>query len=298
MVDRTKVNALPELWKLIRPKQWAKNIFVFFGLLFSQVKPNVSLVLEVCLAAVIFSLCASGIYIINDLADRKSDRRHPKKRERPLAAGTVSVGAATLLLVGLWSASFTLAFFISPVMVILLTVYIVLNLGYSFGLKHIVFLDIAILSSGYILRILTGTLAVGYPPSGWLLFCTTALALFLGFTKRRVELAKFLNDGANYRRVLQHYSLTTLDRAVWITASSIALSYILYTSTLEVRETHGWWDLVLTAPFVVYGVGRYLFLQYSRAKGDDPTADILRDSHMVVVVIGWVATRIWLMYRI
>ncbi len=296
MLERANVNALPELWRLMRPHQWAKNIFVFFGLLFSRVKPDTPLLLEVCLAAVVFSLGASGVYVLNDLADRESDRRHPKKRSRPLAARTVSAGAAKLLLTGLWLVSFVLAYLVSPIMVVLIAVYIALNIGYSYGLKHIVYVDVAVLASGYVLRILAGTSAVGYPPSGWLLFSTTALAFFLGFTKRRVELARFLGDGTSYRRVLQHYSLITLNRAVWLTALSITLSYTLYTISPGVRQAHNWWDLALTTPFVVYGVGRFLFLQYGKQKGDDPTGDILRDPYMVISVLGWITVRIWLVF--
>lgn len=296
MLTRADVNTLPGLWHLIRPKQWAKNIFVFFGLLFGQVRPEATLVLEVCLAAVVFALCASGIYVLNDLADRKSDRQHPKKRFRPLAAGTVSVRAAVLLVLVLWLVSFVFAYFISPTMVMLLAVYIALNLAYSFSLKHVAYVDVAILASGYILRVLSGTSAVGSPPSGWLLGSTVALALFLGFTKRRVELAKFMSDGANYRRVLEHYSLTALNRAVWLSALSVMLSYILFTISPKVRQMHGWSDLVLTAPFVVIGVGRYLYLQRGNEKGDDPTGDILRDPVMVISVLAWVIVRLWLVF--
>ena len=281
----------------MRPKQWVKNIFVFFGLLFSLEVPDASRFGMVCLAAVVFSLGASGVYVLNDLADRESDRHHPTKRFRPLAAGTVSVAAARLLLVSLWLLSFVLAYLVSPLMVVLLALYIAINLGYSFGLKHIVYVDVAVLASGYILRVLAGTLAVGYPPSGWLLLSTTALAVFLGFTKRRVELAKFLGDGVSYRRVLQRYSLPTLNRAVGLSAVSVALSYTLYTVTSEVRQAHGWWDFALTVPFVIGGVGRYLFLQFGRQKGDDPTGDILRDPYMVVSVLGWTAARMWLVLQ-
>ena len=296
MLGRTTLDTLPGLWHLVRPKQWAKNIFVFFGLLFGQVRPEAGLVLEVCLAAVAFAFCASGIYVLNDLADRKSDRQHPKKRFRPLAAGTVSVRAALFLLVGLWLLGFVLATFISPTMVMLLGIYIALNIAYSFGLKHVAYVDVAILASGYILRVLSGTSAVGFPPSGWLLASTTALALFLGFTKRRVELAKFMGDGADYRRVLEHYSLTALNRAVWLSALGVMLSYVLFTVSPEVRQIHGWLDLTLTAPFVVLGVGRYLFLQRGNEKGDDPTSDILRDPVMGGSVLAWVVSRVWLAF--
>ena len=296
MLKRANANILPGLWHLIRPKQWAKNIFVLFGLLFSQVRPEATLVLEVCLAAVVFSLCASGIYVLNDLADRKNDRQHPKKRFRPLAAGTVSVRAAALLVVILWVVSFMLAAFISSTMVILLAVYVALNVAYSFGFKHVAYIDVAILASGYILRVLSGTSAVGFPPSGWLLGSTIALALFLGFTKRRVELGKFMSDGANYRRVLESYSLATLNRAVWLSALSVMLSYILFTISPDVRQINGWLDLLLTTPFVVLGVGRYLYLQRGNEKGDDPTGDILRDPLMVASVLAWIVIRLWLIF--
>ena len=144
MLERANLNVLPNLWHLMRPKQWVKNIFVFFGLLFSLGVPNASWVVTVCLAAVVFSLGARGVYVLNDLADRENDRNHPKKRFRPLAAGTVSAGAATLLLAGLWSLSFVLAYLVSPLMVVLLALYVALNLGYSFGLKHIVYVDVAL----------------------------------------------------------------------------------------------------------------------------------------------------------
>src|SRR5262245_28802465 len=182
------MNSAGDLWRLMRPRQWVKNGFVFVGLLFANAWRQPQLRLRVVLAAVAFCLVSSGVYIFNDLMDREQDLNHERKKTRPLAAGRVSSGTAVILLIVLWIVGFGVALLVSRTVLGLLLVYILINVAYSVRLKDVVLLDVFLVAAGFMLRILAGTIGVGIPPSQWLLICGLMMALFLGFTKRRAEL--------------------------------------------------------------------------------------------------------------
>src|SRR6185312_13503751 len=189
------MNRISDLWRLMRPRQWVKNSFVLTGILFANAWRDPELVKRVLLATAAFSLVASGVYIVNDLIDRPHDLNHPRKKQRPLAAQTVSVTAAVVLLIILWIAAFSLGFLVSRTVMTILLIYVVVNVAYSLHLKHVVILDVFIIASGFMLRILAGTVGVGIAPSQWLLLCGLMMALFLGFAKRRAELYAMTDDG-------------------------------------------------------------------------------------------------------
>lgn len=288
------MKSLFALFRLMRPHQWVKNAFVFTGLLFGHAWHDATLIEHVILVAIAFSFVSSAIYIINDIIDREQDRHHPKKKHRPLAAGTVSITSALLLAVILAISAFTLASLVSTTVLWIILAYAIMNTAYSFWLKHVVILDIFIIATGFMLRILAGTLGVGIPPSQWLLLCGLMVTLFLGFAKRRAEIHTLAEDKSTHRKVLQHYSPVLLDNMIGITAAGLIMSYSLYTMSPDTIHIHGTHNLIYTVPFVMYGIFRYIYLLHHQSKGGDPSHDLVRDPHLLIVVIAWLTTTILL----
>ena len=290
------MTAVLELIRLLRPKHWVKSLFVFAGLIFGHAWGDTALVWRVVAAAVGFSLVSSAIYIFNDIADRDADRRHPLKRERPLAKGSVnlSVAVALALLVGI--AGGFAGYYASPVVALLLALYAVLNITYSLGLKRVVILDVFIIAAGFMLRLLAGTSGVGIPPSQWLLLCGLVLTLFLGFVKRRAELGLGADrEKDSQRKVLRYYSPALLDSLITVTAACIIMSYSLYTLSPETIALHRTPWLILTVPFVIFGVFRYLFLLHYHQQGEDAANEALHDPQLAITVLLWLGTTLWLL---
>ena len=282
------------LWRLMRPRQWVKSSFVFTGILFASAWRQPQMVQRVLLATVAFSLAASGVYVINDLIDRTQDLNHPRKKLRPLASGTVSVTAAIVLLLGLLLTAFALGFLVSTRAVTILLIYVLVNIAYSVHLKHVVILDVFIIASGFMLRILAGTMGVGIAPSQWLLLCGWMMALFLGFAKRRAEIYALSDDGPTHRRVLSHYQPVLLDHMIVVTATCVILSYSLYTMSPATMLTHHTESLIYTVPFVIYGIFRYIYSLHRQSAGGDPALQIFRDPHLLLAIIGWLLMTLWL----
>ena len=292
------MNSVKDLWRLLRPRQWVKNGFVFLGLLFANAWNHPGLPLRVLIAAVAFCLVASGVYVFNDLFDREQDRNHARNKTRPLASGRVSAGTAVILLIVLWILGFGLAVLVSRSVLGILLIYIVLNVAYSVRLKEVVLLDVFIIAAGFMLRILAGTVGVGIPPSQWLLLCGLMIALFLGFTKRRAELyATTGNEGSGGRKVLGHYQPVLVDKMIVITATCVILTYSLYTMSPITIQTHHTESLIYTVPFVMYGIFRYIYSLHTNATGSDPSQEIFRDRHILLSIIGWLGLTIWLIRR-
>jgi 4-hydroxybenzoate polyprenyltransferase len=283
--------------KLLRPYQWVKSGFVFVGLLFGHAWDDPLLVHRVLLAAAAFALAASAVYVGNDLADRERDRQHPEKRLRPLACGSVSVTEALLLGGACLIAALLLANAAANAVLLIVLLYVVLNAAYSLGLKHVVLLDVFIISAGFMLRILAGTLGVGIAPSHWLLLCGLLLTLFLGFAKRRAELNVLAGHGGSHRRVLDDYDPVLLDKLITICAAGAIVSYSLYTVSAETVAMHGTTNLIYTVPFVIYGIFRYLFLLHRRGGGGDPAAALLRDGHLLAAFATWLFSVVALLGR-
>ena len=280
---------MPALIRLLRPQQWLKNSFVLVGLLFGHAWHDPAKLEQALWAFVAFCLLASAIYVFNDLIDREQDRWHPNKRHRPLAAGSVTVPAAMTLMGACLVGGVMIALTCAGEAPWIFFAYVVLNIAYTLGLKHIVVLDVFMISAGFMLRLLAGTLGLGIAPSQWLLLCGLMLTLFLGFAKRRAELSALAEGSANHRRVLEQYSKGLLDQFITVATACTVVSYSLYTVSPETVAMHGSNHLMLTVPFVLYGMLRYLFLLHRRGGGGDPSQELVGDPHMAIAVAGWLA---------
>ena len=279
------------LIKLLRPHQWLKNGFVFAGLIFSQNWSDTFMVERVLLAFAAFCCAASAVYVLNDWLDRQLDAQHPTKRLRPFASGAVSastgLGLAGLLLVaGFWFS------YGNRILLALLAVYLLLNLAYSLRLKTVPVVDVFIIASGFMLRLLAGTVAVGIAPSHWLLLTGMFVALFLGFAKRKAET---FHAAGSQRAVLAHYPPALLDTFIAMTMTAMLLSYSLFAISPESQFRHGE-RLIYTVPLVIFGMLRYTY-QVHRGRGEDVARDLLRDPWIVVTGICWVGffvlSRFW-----
>ncbi|MBI5900769.1 MAG: decaprenyl-phosphate phosphoribosyltransferase [Rhodocyclales bacterium] len=286
---------MPPLILLLRPHQWLKNGFVFVGLLFGHAWTDPAKLGQALAAFAAFCLLASAVYVMNDLLDREQDRRHPKKKHRPLAAGTLGPGAAMALGLACLGAGAIIAWAWAGSAPWIFFAYVALNVGYSLGLKHVVILDVFIIAAGFMLRLLAGTLGIGIAPSQWLLLCGLMLTLFLGFAKRRAELTALQADSAGHRRVLEHYTAPMLDQFIGIAAAGTVISYALYTVSAETVALHGTRALIATVPFVLYGMLRYLWKLHARGGGGDPAQELLRDPHLLAATAGWLALVILLL---
>lgn len=262
------------LAKLFRLKHWSKQAFVFLGFLFTQGWETYFY--SACLAAVAFSLAASSVYIYNDIEDLTRDKAHPHKRFRPLASGEISIKVAYGYIFLLNALALLLCYFLSPKAVLVIALYLLINVFYSNGLKHYPFVDVMCIGSGFMLRILMGTWAIGIVPSEWILVCGTTLSFFLAFSKRKLEWKREPHQQFLARPVLRSYTVTMLN--VLLTISSIAFlgTYIAYAyqmSYVHEPKLH----LMMTLPFVLFGFFRYLFLMSKTQKTDCPVSLFLSD---------------------
>jgi 4-hydroxybenzoate polyprenyltransferase len=291
----SKTGLLRESVRLLRPHQWLKSGFVFVGFFFVKGWQQPGLTETVLLAAAAFALIASSVYILNDIADRHSDRLHPRKQHRPLASGAVPLSLAAAMVVGSAAGGLLLGWLVSLMTVWLLAFYLVLSLLYNIRLKKIVILDVFTLSAGYMLRILVGTLGVGIPPSKWLILCGTMLALFLGFAKRHAEIVATGSNGGG-RAVLSHYSEHILDLMIVTTAGVSLATYALYTVDETTVAFHGTEALVYTVPIVTYGFFRYIYLLHHHEVGEDTARELFTDLHLTATVIVWLATVLFIFH--
>ena len=283
--------------RLMRPHQYLKNGFVLLGVVFAH-QWQAGPLFNALLVFTAFCAMASTVYILNDLADIEADRRHPVKRFRPLPSGRVHPRQARWLALGLFGLALAIAGGVSPVALACVLTYFAVNLLYSRWLKHVVILDVFVISAGFMLRILSGTLGLGIYPSEWLLFCGLMLTLFLGFAKRRAELLMLEaadSPPSGTRRVLDDYSPALLEQLTAVTAACTLISYGLYTVSPQTIALHGGPTLVYTLPFVTYGIFRYLFLLHHKARGSDTAHDLMTDTHLLITVAGWGLTTLWIL---
>ena len=284
--------------KLLRPHQYIKNGFVLLGPLFAHQWSSQTLT-EAVLAFFAFCCMASAVYILNDIMDIDADREHPVKCHRPLPSGQVPLPLAKFLLIGMLCASLVLSLAVSLWATLFVSIYFVMNILYSWRLKHVVILDVFIISTGFMLRILVGTVGLGIAPSVWLLLCGLMVTLFLGFSKRRAELLMLESSGGSSnltRKVLDDYSPALLEQFISVTAACTILSFGLYTVSPQTIALHGTDNLIYTLPFVIYGIFRYLFLLHHKAKGNDTAKDLLTDWHLLLTVSVWIVTTLWVLW--
>jgi len=271
----------------LRPRHWIKNFVVFAGLLFSQNIFNFPLLFKVIFAFLIFCLLSSSVYILNDLTDLEEDRRHPVKSRRPLASGRLKASHAILILIFLIPFLLGISYYLSLSFFFVVLAYFLLQLAYSFSLKHIVILDVFAIAFGFALRVVAGAVIINVEISSWLLICTILLALFLGFSKRRHELV-VLEDGAQeHRKVLTDYSSYLLDQMISVVTASTVVSYALYTMSKETIEKFGTRNLIFTVPFVLYGIFRYLYLIHKKEEGGSPESILVTDKPLMVSILLW-----------
>lgn len=290
------MNVARGLLASLRPHQWVKNLLVFGGLIFSHSLfewRNVALSFS---AFVIFCLASSAIYLLNDLSDLRADRAHPLKRFRPLAAGLYSQNAARLMMVLLLVVASTMSLLFREKFSIVLGSYVLMNVGYSLGLKRVVILDVMMIALGFVLRAVAGAAIIGVSASPWLVLCTFMLALLMGFGKRRHELNLLQEEATNHRQTLQGYSLQFLDLMMTITGGAAVVCYALYTMADETTVRFGTQSLVLTVPFVLYGIFRYLFLVHKRMEGGDPARLVVSDLPTLINVALWVGAVCLIVY--
>lgn len=273
----------------LRPKQWTKNLLVFAGFLFTIEQGHSAFVLLRSTAAFALFCAVSGAgYIFNDILDIASDRSHPRKRLRPLPSGRVSTTAAAFAGIALALAALLGAFALNLYFGILAVCYLAVAAAYSTVLKHVVILDLLLITAGFVIRAAAGAVVIGVAISPWLVVCTTLLALFLGCAKRRAELA--FEGCETHRRTLGDYTVAMLDQMLSITASACLMAYFLYTFTPASPTGRAHPYMMITTPFVVYGLFRYLFLVHTRNAGDTPERLIIEDKPLLVNLLLYVAS--------
>jgi 4-hydroxybenzoate polyprenyltransferase len=279
----------------LRPRQWVKNLVVFAGVVFGQ-KLFTEATWRALAAFAIFCALSGAVYLVNDLVDRERDRLHPKKRERPLAAGRlrprVAVVAAPVLVVVALAAGTVLA----PAFALVGAIYTALLVAYSVWLKHVVIVDVLVVAAGFVLRALAGTLAIDVEISGWLLICTSLLALFLALGKRRHEYLTLNADAAQHRPILAQYSAGLLDQMIAVVTASTVTAYALYTMSPETVAKFHTHLLPATLPFVLYGIFRYLYLLYQRHLGGNPSELFLHDRALLLNTLGWIVAVVAIIY--
>lgn len=274
----------------MRPKEWTKNLLVFSGLVFSRSLFEHNHLLLSLGGFISFCLISSGIYFFNDLSDINEDRLHPVKKNRPIASGILSVNLARLVTVLLFVCGSALALSLSYPFAFAIAIYLIFSLGYSLGLKNVVILDVLIISSGFVIRAIAGALVLEVEASAWLVLCTSMVALLVGFGKRRHELVLLEENAGSHRASLNDYSLEFLDAMMTICGGAAVVCYALYTMSDDTVSRFHTRNLLITLPFVIYGVFRYLFLVHKRKEGGDPVQLLFHDRPSLLNILLWIIT--------
>ena len=276
------------LVKLIRPKQWIKNGFVLAPLIFSGAFLNPTAVHQAMLATFLFCLASSATYIVNDICDIQSDRRHPKKaKTRPLASGKVLIPSAVVLLCLIYL-TLTLNWFIAPDVSLVILSYLILNLAYTVVLKHHPVIDIFVIAIGFVLRVWAGAVALNVPVSGWMFTTTLSLALYLAAVKRGQELDHIGSDG---RKVLERYTKPLVDRYAEMSATCALVFYSMFVMSSKPQ-------LIITVPIVLFGLFRYWYVVEVLDGGESPTDALIKDWPLLITVATWVATCVWALWPV
>lgn len=284
------------LIRTMRIRQWTKNIFVLSPLLFSRHLFDVNSLVHTIEAFFLFSFVASAVYVLNDVVDAEVDRSHPVKKHRPIASGELPVTVAISAVGVIMAVAITLAVLVHPGFAAILAGYFALNVVYSYALKRAVIIDVMTIATSFVLRIVAGAVVIDVPISEWLLICTSLLALFLGFSKRRHEITVLEADAHVHRPVLLEYSTYFLDQMISLVTASTLICYILYTVDDDTVEKFGSKALLYSTPFVLYGLFRYYYLVHQKKTGGDPTSEFLSDVPLLVNVFLWAVTVILILY--
>lgn len=281
----------------LRPEQWTKNLVLFAALVFSRRLLDPAAVALALAAFLIFCALSGAVYLVNDVSDRESDRLHPLKSQRPIASGALRVGTALTWASILLASGLLAAFWLEPRFGMAALAYVALQILYTRTLKHIVILDVMAIAMGFVVRAVAGGLVIGVPVSDWLLVCTILLALFLALSKRRHEITLLEARAPGHRRILEEYDPYLLDQMIAVVAASTLVAYTIYCLSSETIERFGTDWLVLTVPFPIYGIFRYLYIVHRKDGGGSPSEMLLSDRPLLACVAFWGLTVVAVVYR-
>jgi 4-hydroxybenzoate polyprenyltransferase len=285
-----RTEARPVIWNVIRslrPQQWTKNLIIFGGLLFGQRLFDLHSVFYATAAFAVFCALSGVVYLLNDVADRDADRRHPLKRRRPIASGELSTSVALAAAAVIGIAALSFAFLLRREFGFFAAAYVGLLALYSGPLKHVVIVDVLTIAIGFVLRAAAGAAVIDVPISNWLLFITILGALFLALSKRRHELVLLADDATSHRPILQEYTPYLLDQMISVVTASTLVAYAFYTVNAETVEKFHTTHLALTLPFLLYGIFRYLYLVHQKEGGGSPAEMLLNDRPLLICVALW-----------
>ena len=281
---KTIVDKYKPYINLMRPNQYIKNLFVLATLIFSQNIFEKVLVYKSLLAFICFCLISSAVYVINDIVDIEKDKLHHKKCNRPLASGAIKKNNAIVFAIMLISNSLIIGFFVNFKLIVIVLIYLINNLLYSFKIKNIVLLDVFSIAFGFILRVLAGSVSIGVNLSNWIILCTFFLSLYLGFGKRKKEIELLKNNASDHRKILKDYTVEVIDQMMSVVLSGTIVCYALYSTSNPNKS-----NMIFTTIFVVYGIFRYNYLINITDEGN-PTDVVLNDKNLQVNVVLWIIT--------
>ncbi len=273
-----------DLIKVIRVKQWTKNVFIFAAFIFVKGWTHQGSTQAVLLAFLAMCFASSATYLVNDIYDIEKDRGHPVKKNRPIASGRISIGFASTMAGMLFVLSLVLGYLSNVNVIFGLLAYLGLQVVYNLVLRNISVADVACIALGFVIRVIIGAIAISEPVSGWILLCTATLALMLGFGKRRHEFI-LMGSESNSRKSLAEYSLQSLDMLVAVSATCAALTYSVYSIESPTARTYP--GLILTTPFVIYGIARYIVIVFGSGESGEPESIVLRDKQLITIFIGY-----------
>lgn len=290
-----KPSLFKALLKTMRPRQWPKNVAIFAALVFDRQLTRIEPLERTLISFFLFCLISSAVYIINDIMDVEADRNHPEKKNRPIASGALPIPIAIAFAIVLWLIAFPIAYILSPHFAAIGAFYVLMNLAYSKWLKHVPLLDVFILAAGFVIRVAAGVTVISVERfSPWLYVVTTLLSLYLGFGKRRAELSLLAAGAHPHRKVLDGYTIPLLDQLITIVSSTTVISYSLYTfSAPNLPANH---TMMLTVPFVMYGIFRYLYIIQVKNSGGAPEEMLLTDRPLQVAIGLWGITVLIIFY--
>lgn len=288
---------MQEVIKLIRINQWIKNLFLFLPLFFDLRIFDLECLLMTSAGFISFSLMASAVYVFNDYLDIEDDRKHPVKKNRPLANAKVSVKTAIGLMIIFAISSLLIGILLPPLFTGVVVIYLIINMLYSFKLKHIPILDIFLVSLGFVLRVFAGGIICSIEPSAWLIMVTLLLALFIALAKRRDDVLLFISSGEKMRKSIDGYNLDFLNSAMSIMASIVIVAYLMYSLSHDVMERLKTENLYISSVFVILGILRYLQLAYVEEDTGSPTEILFKDRFLQFTMLGWIFCVALILYK-
>lgn len=290
------IDKLKNYIHLIRPHHYLKNLFIFVPLFFGLKITDRELLVQSVYAFIFFSAAASSIYVFNDIFDRDKDRQHSKNKNRPIASGKVTIPEAIVIFLILASVAILGAYAFNKQLLIVISLYLVINFAYSTWLKKIAIIDVLLISLGFVLRLFAGSVVTGIVLSMWLVLMTFLITLFMGFAKRRDDVLIFNKTGKSMREALDGYNLEFLNISMSMVATASLVAYIMYTVSSEVTSRLGTDKLYLTSVFVVVGILRYFQLVFVHEKGHSPTQILINDRLIQLSIVFWIITFAFLIY--